>query len=63
MTNDQSFEKSKFTRAVLIGTDDLATSGPCTLIEGYSAMARDATREREAEEWSEGLIGDASTET
>jgi hypothetical protein len=30
--------------------------------EGYSAMARDAAREREAEEWSEGLITDASAE-
>ena len=30
--------------------------------EGYSAMANDAAREREAEEWSEGLIGDASAE-
>lgn len=30
--------------------------------EGYSAMAKDAAREREAEEWSEGLIGDASAE-
>jgi len=29
------------------------------LIEGYLAMARDAAREREAEEWSEGLIGDS----
>jgi hypothetical protein len=29
------------------------------LIEGYSAMANDAQREREAEEWSEALIGDA----
>jgi hypothetical protein len=25
-------------------------------------MAKDAAREREAEEWSEGLIGDASAE-
>ncbi|MFZ3266526.1 MAG: hypothetical protein WA172_21160 [Terriglobales bacterium] len=32
------------------------------LIEGYSAMARDAAREREAEEWAEALIGDASAE-
>jgi hypothetical protein len=29
------------------------------LIEGYLAMARDAAREHEAEEWSEGLIGDS----
>jgi hypothetical protein len=32
------------------------------LIDGYSAMAKDAAREREAEEWSEALIGDASAE-
>ncbi len=30
------------------------------LLEGYSAMAKDAAREREAVEWSEGLIGDSS---
>jgi len=35
---------------------------PKELIDGYSAMAKDAAREREAEEWSEGLIGDASVE-
>jgi hypothetical protein len=35
---------------------------PEELIEGYSAMAKDAAREREAEEWCEGLIGDASAE-
>jgi len=29
------------------------------LIEGYLAMARDAAREREAEEWAEELIGDS----
>jgi hypothetical protein len=28
----------------------------------YREMARDATRELEAEEWIEGLIGDAFTE-
>ena len=33
------------------------------LFEEYSAMANDAEREREADEWSEGLIGDASVET
>jgi hypothetical protein len=36
---------------------------PEQLTEGYSAMAKDAAREREAEEWSEGLIGDVSTES
>jgi hypothetical protein len=35
---------------------------PEGLIEGYCAMAKDAAREREAEEWSEGLIEDASAD-
>ncbi len=30
------------------------------LEEGYREMARDAEREREAEEWCEALIGDSS---
>jgi hypothetical protein len=47
---------------VLNRIDDLAMSGPGGLIEGYTAMANDTSREREAEEWSEGLIGDASAE-
>ena len=29
------------------------------LAEGYRAMAADGVQEREAEEWCEGLIGDA----
>ena len=48
--------------AILSKIEDLAMSGPGGLLEGYSAMAADANREREAEEWSEGLIGDASAE-
>ena len=40
--------------------DDLANQWPGGLIEGYSAMATDVAREREAEEWSEALIGDAA---
>jgi len=32
------------------------------LAEGYAAMANDTEREREAAEWSEGLIGDASAQ-
>ena len=45
--------------------DDLANQWPGGmiargLIEGYSAMAMNAPREREAEEWSEALIGDAA---
>ncbi len=35
---------------------------PEELVEGYSAMAKDAEREREAEEWCEELIGDASAD-
>ena len=30
------------------------------LEEGYREMAKDAEREREAEEWCEALIGDSS---
>jgi hypothetical protein len=33
------------------------------LVEGYSAMAKDIARESEAQEWSEGLIGDAFADT
>jgi hypothetical protein len=47
---------------ILNKIDDLAMSGPGGLMEGYTAMAADAAREKEAEEWSEGLIGDASAE-
>lgn len=47
---------------ILNKIDELATTGPGGLLEGYAAMARDVEREREAEEWSEGLIGDASTQ-
>jgi len=32
------------------------------LAEGYKAMAADEAREREAQEWAEGLIGDATNE-
>lgn len=30
------------------------------LAVGYAAMAADAEREQEAEEWTEGLVGDAA---
>jgi hypothetical protein len=53
---------NELNEVILSRVDDLAMSGPGGLIEGYSAMAKDAAREREAEEWSEGLIGDASTQ-
>ena len=39
--------------------DHFAMNNTGELIEGYLAMARDAAREREAEEWAEGLIGDS----
>jgi hypothetical protein len=42
--------------------DDFAMNNDGELIEGYLAMARDAAREREAKEWSEGLVGDASAQ-
>jgi hypothetical protein len=48
--------------AIRAKIDELAMSGPGGLIEGYTAMAQDTAGEREAEEWSEGLIGDASTQ-
>lgn len=47
--------------AVLDKVEELSHSGPGGLIEKYAEMASDQAREREAEEWSEGLIGDAST--
>jgi hypothetical protein len=37
-----------------------AERSPNSLIASYREMANDSEREREAEEWSEGLIGDAS---
>jgi hypothetical protein len=33
-----------------------------SLDEGYRAMAADEEREREAREWSEGLVGDVADE-
>ena len=39
--------------------DHFAMNNTGELIEGYLAMAGDAAREREAEEWAEGLIGDS----
>ncbi len=46
--------------AVLDKVEDLSHRGPGGLIEKYAEMASDQAREREAEEWSEGLIGDTS---
>jgi hypothetical protein len=39
-----------------------AEESPHSLVARYREMAADAEREREAMEWSEGLIGDASTQ-
>jgi hypothetical protein len=39
-----------------------AEKSPNSLIAKYREMAKDADREREADEWSEGLIGDASAQ-
>jgi len=39
-----------------------AERSPNSLVAKYREMANDTNREREAEEWSEGLIGDASTQ-
>lgn len=39
-----------------------AQASPNGLIAQYREMAADEEREREAEEWSEGLIGDANSE-
>lgn len=45
--------------AVLKEVRQLVKSGEDRLTEGYRAMARDRAREREARDWTEGLIGDA----
>jgi hypothetical protein len=39
-----------------------AEKSPNSVIAQYREMANDENREREAEEWVEGLIGDASTQ-
>lgn len=39
-----------------------AEKSPNSLVAKYREMANDEDREREAVEWSEGLIGDASTQ-
>ena len=45
---------------VLDKVEDLAVNCPGGLRERYAEMANDDAREREAEEWAEGLIGDGS---
>lgn len=39
-----------------------AEQSPNSIVARYREMANDSEREREAEEWSEGLIGDASAQ-
>lgn len=48
--------------AVLDKIEELSHADPGGLLERYAEMAKDETREREAEEWSEGLIDDASAQ-
>lgn len=45
--------------AVLQAAREKSRSKHNSLIEGYRLMAADGERETEAEEWTEGLIGDA----
>lgn len=45
--------------AVLKAASEAARSRRVALAEGYRLMAQDREREQEAEEWVEGLIGDA----
>jgi len=41
---------------------EAAERSPNSLVAKYREMANDSEREREAEEWSEGLMGDASAQ-
>ena len=50
-------------QVVLAKVEQLSFSGPGGLMEKYAEMANDSEREREAEEWSEGLIADASAQS
>jgi hypothetical protein len=47
---------------ILAEVERLAIHAPGGLLDQYREMANDLQHEKEAEEWSEGLIGDASTE-
>lgn len=44
--------------AIRVRAEELAATEDPTLIAGYEAMAADAEREREAEEWTEALAED-----
>ena len=45
--------------AVLTAAREVSRARRASLLEGYRMMAADREREAEAEEWTEGLIGDA----
>jgi cold shock CspA family protein len=45
--------------AVLVRAKELQRNGAESLLDGYRQMAADQEQEAEAEEWTEGLIGDA----
>lgn len=47
---------------ILAKVEDLIVTAPGGLLDQYREMANDVQHEKEAAEWSEGLIGDASTE-
>jgi hypothetical protein len=47
---------------ILDEVEALSISAPGGLLEQYREMASDRQRDAEAEEWSEGMIGDASAE-
>jgi hypothetical protein len=47
---------------ILAKVEELIVSAPGGLFDQYREMANDAQHEREAEEWSQGLIGDGSAE-
>jgi len=64
MNRDDELPRS--TRTGSSGRPNRADQAEDILAQGFQEMARDARREREAEEWIEGLIGDvadAPTET
>jgi hypothetical protein len=52
----------EFERWAANRADELNLSGLGGLLEQYCEMASDSQHEAEAEEWSEGLIGDVSAE-
>jgi hypothetical protein len=47
---------------ILAKVEELAINAPGGLLDQYREMANDVQHEKEAHEWSEGLIGDASAE-